>query len=641
MKFTKKLLFLSIAGLLSLAGCQKSETPSGDPKGEDPAGIPEGGGDSDPSGGGSGGDLNPPTPEESKAIAQYIKNMSFTDVDPAEDILGGGSGATESRLSRSRKTDATVYATDRLGGTCVEEEAYYSWKNMAGMKSDVATNVVEQCKSFSGSMFEMVEMFKSYLPDDATFGQLMHVVANMQISATEWMDIPLDFYLSGTVEDYTFYFGVVLPEMGVNEHDSFRFIKESDGTYSYEYHAAATHSRYDYMPLCLHNKRGDQDFIHYDEENQRWNMHERMDENFFVRQVGTGIHLPFVLEAGSEAYASLSEDKTVVNLTTGELVDYYFYENTDGHLHLDIHPTDNSDDVGNTQRLVPVIGTMSARWWPGHFYERVTVYDVPVYATGRASNSFFKAEKNDNGKWVVYSKSSFDNDVISIQTDAGWLLIRELHRDEDGSFLPINGICIASDEAYDICELSLSESEYRRQFINLSAFSGWDEIRAYDKDNVHTACRLTINGVETGAYYESESGSIYNNGTLVFEGGDPYGLEDAVRVGGNWSYEVNRDLNDGDYSNREVYHAELVLYKSVAETISYMESLGLECKYGSLSEKVDAALDFVSNAGTYVGGVFLYGLSGKVARQAWYELALSLFAKFDVSEKMNTIFGLE
>lgn len=210
-------LALTLGAIISLTACGTEEDPSSS--------------DTNPS-----ASENNPAPNNNNntnntnlTAASMIKEMKFDEIDPAEDILGSNNSKT-----LAKKAALETYATDREGGKCVEEADYFAWKDFSPMKGTIASNVVEQCKGFGSNMFDTIEMLRSFLPDDAAFNTPIHVEPNVEVGPGYYMDLPIDFYLEGDLNDYTFYYGLVVPNM-VNQHAGFRFTKGNDGKYSYSY----------------------------------------------------------------------------------------------------------------------------------------------------------------------------------------------------------------------------------------------------------------------------------------------------------------------------------------------------------------------------------------------------------------------
>lgn len=403
--------------------------------------------------------------------------------------------------------------------------------------------------------------------------------------------------------------------------------------------AYSVNEHYDYMPLSLIDNTMGNTFIKYDTTNKRYNIHNRQDEYFEIRQVGTEAHPQMILNSGSEVYAHLEEDDRRVVLDTTQALDYFFFENTNGKLNVTIQPADGTSDVGNSQRLEAIPSIMRASWKPGSFYERITIHQVPAYARGRHGDSFFRAEKGDDGYWVVYSRTTYNLEFIAKQTADGWFMLNNLKRQDDGTFDSCSEISIASQDAVDICDVSLL---YNKQIFNLSAFSGYDELRQYDKSAVSTACRLSINGVQTGKYYEGRA-DIYKNGSPIFTSpSDPNDYESpVVNAGGYYSFKSGGYGPDNDYSNREIYGAQLMISDTLANAASLVNDLGLECVYGDgLDDYLAKANDFVDNAATYVAGVNLYQIPTTLSREQYFTYLNTLYDIIDTTDDINRIFGL-
>ena len=596
----------------------------------------------------SSSEEDPPTPPapsgSASQAASFVKNVQFT-ADIVDDILSTDSPIKSLIKKAPEKDDPKEDPKDdpspeppvpgiwedRLQGKCelVDDgvDDYYSWTDFAPYQGNAASVIVQTIKDFGKSMFDNLDMFRTFIPNDIKYNEYRRVV----LEYAPGIDVPLDYYIEGNDDDYTFYCGICMtdspiPEMNTTMYNSLRVKKENDGNL-FEYKIYSLNNYYSYLPVRLISN-GYNDLFYYDTTTQKYNLHNVAfsSDTFTLCNGCTTKPLQVVLASGVETYLSVGSDGITVTKLTSDPLNYYLTDNGDGSLTISVEAGTDVPNTGDITRYETVPSMRLYRWKEGELYEKANAYDVPSYAIGNSDYTFFKAVKDNDGRWAIYNRNSFINEFFASQKNFGWVVIEQLHRQNDGKIQTPDEVSLASVETNDIITLSPT---YDKQTIELSAFNGFDEMRQYDTGSVVPTNTVTYDDVKS--YYYNGHADVYNKGTLLMK--ESSGV--SIFAGGYGSYNASKLAGLDDKSNCGLYHGSIFIQDDIAAAINLIKTKNLTCKYGDIDELMTSLNNVVDNIEDYISLIDIYGMSEDIGIEAYYNRYKSVFDTLNIKDEID------
>lgn len=640
-------LALTLGAIISLTACGTEEEPSSsdtNPPASENNPAPDDGTTNN-------NNNNDPTKSEA---ANFVLNIDLA-VDPAKDILGDDSApAAHASIKRAIQGEddpvlsQIIRTVDAVGGTYEEKDTYCSWTNIATAYDDIADRIIQSCGDFN-SAFDMISMFKDYIPSDIQFGQARSVDVHIEVEPGYYMDIPMKFYIDK--DDSGFDFGLYYNAMG---SEAYMLLSSTNLSGDRVKYSLKTYnlSRADYFGIKLvptEDSHGD--FKMCWNEAEQYYYYYGYNRNVFTpTATGNEYKIPVTLIDNTGDYLSYNSVTGQITNTYGEPLDIFVYDNNDGTVNLKATPASGASNPtgGNaTQRWKIVDHCQISEWIEGEYYERLGLDDTPAYTkTGSGSNSFFKAYKDNDNHWRIYRSFGYGgNECFATQDDQGWYMLYDFSRDEVGA-ADARSCKIGSLDGAEIAIYGGSKAT----MLKLNAFEGFDEIRA-PKEETRLVSVLEVNNVKIDSYYTTKHdvADLYKNGARIFASTNPVDYTQpsqtvGVEVGSRgykfreFEYNCNSYgatmMLDGGTSNPNYYTSQVIR--------DYLEDeIGLTLKFGNhnIKEYLDKAQDVIDNSGTYLADFDFYGITqNQLAYEFYLNLANNVYPAINCKAEILSVF---